>query len=128
MEIILVLAIIALLIGMGTAMMKGVFGDAQEANAKADVRALESSVMRYRTKSGVFPTTAQGLDALVTRPTTSPQPRSWKQLIKRQEDLLDPWQNPYKYRFPGTINTDSYDIYSLGPDGAEGTEDDIGNW
>lgn len=128
MEIILVLAIIALLIGMGTAMMKGVFGDAEEANAKADVRALEASVMRYKTKGGVFPSTEQGLEVLIRRPSSSPQPRSWKKLLKREEDLLDPWQTPYKYRYPGTINDDSYDIYSIGPDKKEGTDDDIGNW
>lgn len=127
MEMILVLGIIAVLLGSGAFMMKNVFGDAEIMDAKADVKALESSLVRYRTYAGMFPTQQQGLEALVSRPTDGPQPRSWKQLIE-PSGLIDPWQSPYQYRTPGKMNPDSYDVFSMGPDRQEGTDDDIGNW
>lgn len=127
MEMILVLAIIALLIGMGTVMMRNVLGDAEEGRAKGDIQALSASVIRYKTKGGLYPTTGQGLKSLVERPSDGPQPRSWKPLVK-EEALYDPWGNAYQYRYPGKVNTDTYDIFSVGPDQQEGTEDDIGNW
>jgi len=127
MEMILVLGIIAVLLGSGAFMMKNVFGDAEMMDAKADVKALESSLVRYRTYANMFPTQQQGLEALVTRPSDGPQPRSWKQLIE-PSGLFDPWQTPYQYRTPGVKNPDSYDVFSMGPDRQEGTDDDIGNW
>ena len=127
MEMLLVLGIIALLIGMGTYMMVDVLGDADEGKVKGDLKALDASLIRYKTKGGLYPTTGQGLQSLVTRPTDGPQPRSYKSLI-RKEALIDPWGNEYRYLRPGKYNPETYDIYSLGPDGKEGTEDDIGNW
>lgn len=127
MEMILVLAIISLLIGMGTYLMTDVFGDAKLGKAKADVQAISTSLIRYETICGMLPSTEQGIEALVRRPGGSPQPKSWKQFLK-EAGLNDPWGRPYGYRYPGRFNTDSYDVYSLGQDGQEGTEDDIGNW
>jgi general secretion pathway protein G len=76
---------------------------------------------------GNFPTTEQGLDALIKAPAGKEQ--RWKgPYIK--EKAIDPWGNPYKYQFPGTRNVSgqrSYDIWSLGEDGTE-SNDDIGNW
>lgn len=128
MEMILVLGIIALLVGMGVVMMDNVLGDAEEGRAKGDISTFESSLIRYKTKGGIYPTTEQGLEALVTKPSDGPQPRSYKSLIKSEKSLIDPWGNPYQYRRPGKQNPDTYDVYSLGPDGQDGTEDDIGNW
>lgn len=127
MEMLLVLGIIALLVGMGTYMMVNVLGDAEEGKVKADIQTFSASLIRYKTKGGIYPTTEQGLRALVTKPTDGPQPRSYKSLL-REQALFDPWGNPYQYRRPGKSNPDTYDIYSLGPDGKEGTPDDIGNW
>ncbi|MDF1824044.1 MAG: type II secretion system major pseudopilin GspG [Verrucomicrobiales bacterium] len=127
MEMLLVLGIIALLIGMGTVMMKDVLGDAEEGRAKGDIAGLTASVIRYKTKGGLYPTTSQGLKALVVRPSDGPQPKSYKSLLK-EEALYDPWGNLYQYRYPGKFNTDSYDIFSVGKDGKEGTEDDVSNW
>ncbi len=127
MEMLLVLGIIALLVGMGTYMMVNVLGDAEEGKVKADIQTFSASLIRYKTKGGIYPTTEQGLRALVTKPTDGPQPRSYKSLL-REQALFDPWGNPYQYRRPGKHNPDTYDIYSLGPDGKEGTPDDIGNW
>ncbi len=127
MEMLLVLGIIALLVGMGTYMMVNVLGDAEEGKVKADIQTLKASLIRYKTKGGIYPTTEQGLKALVTKPSDGPQPRSYKTLLSEQA-LYDPWGNLYQYRRPGRNNPEDFDIYSLGPDGKEGTDDDIGNW
>ena len=127
MEMILVLGIIAILLGMGTFLMVGVLGDAEEGKAAADIKAIDGNLIRYKTKGGLYPSTEQGLEALVKRPSGGPTPKAWKPLMK-EAGLTDPWGHPYQYRYPGKYNTDSYDIFSLGLDGKEGTEDDIGNW
>ncbi len=67
------------------------------------------------------------MKALVVKPSDGPQPKSYKSLLK-EEALYDPWGNLYQYRYPGKFNTDSYDIFSVGKDGKEGTEDDVTNW
>ncbi len=127
MEMLLVLGIIALLVGMGTYMMVNVLGDAEEGKVKADIQALHASLIRYKTKAGIYPTTEQGLQSLVSMPTVGPKPRSYKPLMK-EAGLIDPWGNPYQYVRPGKYNQETYDIYSMGLDGKPGTGDDIGNW
>lgn len=127
MEMLLVLGIIGLLLGLGVYSMTGVLGDADEGKAKADIKNFDANLIRYKTKAGIYPTTEQGLKALVERPSSGPAPRSWKQYLK-EAALTDPWSNPYQYRYPGKHNPESYDIYSWGPDLKDGTEDDIGNW
>ena len=127
MEMLLVLGIIGLLLGLGVYSMVGVLGDADEGKVKADIRNFEANLIRYKTKAGVYPTSEQGLAALVKRPTTGPVPSAWKQFLK-EDALIDPWTNPYQYRYPGKHNPGSYDIWSWGPDGQDGGEDDIGNW
>lgn len=128
MEMLLVLGIIALLVGMGTYMMVNVLGDAEVGKVKGDIQTLSASLIRYKTKGGLYPTTEQGLDALVNKPSDGPQPRSYSKLLSSEQALIDPWGGKYQYRRPGKHNPETYDIYSLGPDGQEGTEDDIGNW
>jgi len=126
MEMILVILIITLLIGMGVYGLVGVMGDAESVAAKADVKNLETNIIRYRTVCDTFPTNAQGLQALVTRPTANPIPKQWKQFLTKSA-IVDPWGNVYQYKKPGVRNKGGYDIYSLGADGVE-SEDDIGNW
>ena len=127
MEMMMVLGIVALLLGVGVPMMVGVMSEADEGAVVADFRTLETSLVRYKTRARAFPTTEQGLDALVNQPKSAPVPDNWKQVLK-PKGIIDPWKRPYKYVYPGKFNPDSYDIYSMGPDGKEGTEDDIGNW
>jgi len=127
MEMLLVLGIIALLVGMGTFMMVDVLGDAEEGKVKGDIQTMKANLIRYKTKGGIYPSSEQGLKALVSKPSDGPQPRSYKSLM-REEALLDPWGNIYQYRRPGRQNPEEYDIYSWGKDGQDGTEDDIGNW
>lgn len=127
MEMMLVLAIIALLLGLGAFKMKNVLSDADVTGASADVENIETNLVRYKAKAMFYPTEEQGLIALVEPPTSGPKPRTWTQCLEK-EALIDPWGNPYQYHYPGRKNSDSYDVYSMGPDGNPGTEDDIGNW
>ena len=90
MEMLLVLAIIAMLAGMGTFLMRGVIVDAEEVKVKGDIAAFEQHLIRYKIKAGYFPTTSQGLKALHTRPTDGPQPRSWKTVSDQRVRTLRP--------------------------------------
>lgn len=127
MEMMLVLFIIALIVGGGVVLMQNVGQDAEISKAQSDIRTWETNLIRYKTKALALPTQQQGLEAMVTKPTVEPLPRSWSPMTK-PEALLDPWQRKYQYRNPGKNNPSGYDVFSLGPDGQEGTEDDIGNW
>lgn len=127
LEMILVLGIIALLLGVGTYSMVKVLGDAERGKIRGDMQALKASLIRYRTLGRIYPSEQQGLEALVTRPTTSPEPADWTQYMKPQ-GIKDPWGRTYEYRYPGKHNPGEFDIFSLGADGKEGTEDDLGNW
>ena len=69
----------------------------------------------------------KGLNALLVKPASEPAARNWNGPYI-EKNPVDPWGNPYKYRCPGTNNTATYDLYSMGKDGIEGTEDDITNW
>ncbi len=95
--------------------------------AKADIRALESALNLYKLDNFVYPTTDQGLQALVSKPSGTPEPRNWKQYMDRMPK--DPWGNDYQYLSPGVQG--AVDIFSLGADAQPGGEDtnaDIGNW
>ena len=92
--------------------------------ARQDIRALEAALNLYKLDNYVYPTTDQGLDALIERPS-SDEPPSWKEGGYLDRLPLDPWKQPYQYLSPG-VNA-SIDIYSLGPD-QQPSDDDIGNW
>ena len=127
MEMMLVLFIIALILGGGVYLMQNVGQDAEISKAKGDIKIWETNIVRYKTGNMLAPTQQQGLEAMVSEPSGDPKPKMWRQLAK-PEALMDPWGHKYQYRNPGKHNTGSYDIYSFGPDGLEGTKDDIGNW
>ena len=93
--------------------------------AKSDIRALEAALNLYRLDNMVYPTTDQGLDALVSAPTDAPEPKNWKEGGYLDRLPADPWGNAYLYLSPGSHG--AIDIYSSGPD-AQSTDDDIGNW
>jgi len=84
-------------------------------------------LLSYKTNTGSFPTTQQdGLMALIKAPAGV---TNWKgPYLKGNHVPLDPWSNPYHYRYPGIHNLNGYDAWSSGPDGIDGTTDDIGNW
>ena len=125
-EIVLVLAIIALLLGAAIFKLTGVFSSSQKQRVAQDLSTFKSALNVYRMNAGTFPSTDQGLNALVSKPTSGKIPKSYEPTLKAEQ--LDPWQNPYGYRYPGQHNKGEPDIWSFGPDMIDGTEDDIGNW
>lgn len=102
---------------------------ARVSKAKNDIRALESALNLYKLDNYSYPTTDQGIEALVSKPGGSPEPKNWKQGGYLPRVPKDPWGEPYQYLSPGVQG--SIDIYSLGADGQQGGEgpnEDIGNW
>lgn len=120
-EMIVVLAIIAV---VAVLIVPNVIGRPDQARvtvAKTDLKTIATALRVYRLDNGDYPTTAQGLQALVERPTSPPEPASWAADGYLPELPTDPWGKPYLYRSPG--QTGAYDLLSLGKDGEEGGED-----
>ena len=130
LEILVVLAIIGLLVGLAVKNVDKIFGDSQASIARIFVNdSIKTSLVRYRIDLGDFPSTAEGLDALVTAPSSRAERWKGPYIDAKGGKLpLDPWGESYVYRYPGTQNKGSYDIFSKGPDKSEGTADDVGNW
>ena len=130
LEILVVLAIIGLLVGLAVTRVGGIFGAKQEDIARLFVTSsVKTPLTAYRIDMGGYPSTAEGLQALVTAPQNKGD--NWKgPYIESPGGKLpsDPWQEPYVYRYPGVKNKDNYDLFSKGADKTEGTPDDIGNW
>jgi general secretion pathway protein G len=127
LEIMLVVLIIGLLIGMALRFTGGKLDEARRVKVRGDLLQIKTNLMMYQAQNGFYPTTEQGLKALVQKPETDPKPRNWHQL----DELVprDPWDNEYFYRYPGKHNPKEYDIFSSGPDRNPDTEEDnIGNW
>jgi general secretion pathway protein G len=127
-EIMVVVVILGLLAAVVVTQTVGKIDDARIAKAKQDIRELETALTLYRLDNFRYPTTEQGLDALVHRPA-DPALVHWKEggYVKRMSK--DPWDRPYVYESPGTHG--DFDLYSLGADGQTGGEKndaDIGNW
>jgi general secretion pathway protein G len=120
---VIVLGIIALILGAAIGFSGGITEAAREKAAQAKISEFNSKLEVYRMVSGMYPSQNQGLAALVQKPTSAPEPRRWKQQFK--ELPMDPWNNDYLYFYPGKQDKNTYEIVSKGPDGEEGTEDDI---
>ena len=125
-EIVITLTIIAILAGGSMMMYSSLIDTAKDSRVVADMDRIALALQSYEGRSLRMPTTEQGLQALVEKPTTEPIPDNYKQFM--EELPKDPWGQPYKYRFPAQKSKKGFDVYSVGPDGAEGTDDDIGNW
>lgn len=95
--------------------------------ARAQVQQGAVALEMYRTDLGAYPTTAQGLNALIGKPEGQPK---WKgpYLRGRLRKLKDPWGQALQYRCPGRCNKDAFDLWSMGPDGKDGSGDEVGNW
>jgi general secretion pathway protein G len=122
-ELMLVVIIIGILVAMIVPRMAGRSEQARAAVSQADVDLnIATALKLYELDNGSFPTTDEGLNALLTAPSTA---KRWKGPYLDKAPV-DPWGNPYKYKSPGTHRTD-FDLYSLGKDGTE-SSDDITNW
>jgi len=97
--------------------------DARVTKAKVEISQLENALELYYLDNGMYPTTEQGLEALIEEPTSGEIPPNWKEggYLSKKRAPVDPWGNPYVYISPGIRNED-FDLYSLGKDGEEGGE------
>ena len=126
MEMLIVLTIIALLMGMVIFHVTSFSAGSEKTKARADILAFKEMLASYQLDNETLPTTEQGLKALWSMPTVEPIPAHWRAQL--DTETLDPWGHSYQYRNPGKHNPDSYDVFSMGPDGKPDTDDDIGNW
>lgn len=128
MEILVVLAILGLLAGLAISKLGGTFDGAKIDATRLFVNtSIKVPLFSYKMAAGDFPSTSEGLQALVSPPANKAD--RWRgPYVEGGKIPLDPWGEPYQYAFPGTRNKDSYDIWSKGPDKQSGTDDDIGNW
>lgn len=129
LEIMVVIVILGLLVAVVAPNVLQNQDKAMVEKARADIAVLEQALDMYKLDNHVYPTTDQGLQALVKAPNLSPKPKNYRSdgYIKRLPE--DPWGNPYLYIQPGEHGR--YDLYSTGADGEEGGEDlagDIVNW
>ena len=128
MELLVVLAILALLAGLAISNIHGIFGGAQASTAELFVKeSLKAPLFTYRMHMNDFPSTAEGLQALITAPSTRAD-RWHGPYITETKVPTDPWGEPYQYEYPGKRVKGMYDLWSKGPDKQSGTGDDIGNW
>jgi len=127
-EIMVVVIIIGLLAAIVAPQVIGRVDDAQIEKARADVRNIEAAMKFYRLDNFAYPTSEQGLEALVSKPN-DPSVRNWKTGGYLDRVPKDPWGNVYLYLNPG--NNGEIDVYTLGRDGrpgGEGIDADLGNW
>jgi general secretion pathway protein G len=127
------LMVVVLIIGiLAVAVVPQLMGNADQARvaaAKSDIATIMQQLKIYRLDNSFYPSTDQGLQALITKPTTNPIPNNWKQGGYLERMPLDPWKRPYQYLNPGIKG--EIDVYSLGADGlkdGEGINADIGSW
>ena len=128
-EVLVVVAILGILAAIVVPRIMDRPDEAKRVAAKADIGAIVQVLKLYRLDNGFYPTTDQGLAALVQRPTTNPQPANWKQGGYLDRLPKDPWGGDYQYLSPGIRG--EIDVFSLGADrarGGEGNNADIGNW
>jgi len=124
---VLVITIIALLATLVLTRITGRGTEAKIAGAKTQIGVFRSAISNFEFDCDRFPTAAEGLNALVERPTALSETAKWRKYLMKSKIPLDPWGNDYIYRCPGVVNTEDCDIVSRGPDGKEGTDDDIGD-
>jgi general secretion pathway protein G len=130
-EILVVLVIIGLLVSIVAPNVLQRADEARIQKVKADFKNVETALKLYKLDNFNYPTTEQGLSALVEKPTIDPIPRNWKQGGYLEHVPEDPWVNAYKYLNPPEFGHGEYDVYSLGADGVTGGEEqnaDLGNW
>lgn len=128
-ELLVVLVILGLLMGIVAPQFIGEADTARTRTVFADFDRIKSALQIYKLDNYVYPTTEQGLQALVEKPTLEPIPRKWKSGGYVDRVPTDPWGNPYLYLSPGEHGP--FDIYTLGADGVvggEGPNADLGNW
>jgi len=127
-EVMAVLVILVVLAGISVTAIQGIMSQANKREAEIFVKSLDGPLELFLTNHGSYPTTSQGLDALLNPPEGVDVSKGEWPYIKDSAVKLDPWNNPYQYAYPSSRNSNGYDLWSMGPDRVSGTDDDIGNW
>src|SRR5256714_9459020 len=122
LEIMLVVSIIVIILGLRISNLDNTTAIAKSMRVQADVQAVKTQLQLYESMNGFYPSSEQGLQALVTQPQNDPRPTRWYQLFR--ELPKDPWGSDYIYRYPGVKNPGGYDLFSAGADRQAGTADD----
>jgi general secretion pathway protein G len=130
-EILVVLVILGILAGLIAPRIMGKPEEARRTKAALQIRSLESALKMYKLDSGVYPSTEQGLDALVKKPETGIVPKKWREggYLESSKVPMDPWGNPFVYVSPGEHG--DFDLSSYGRDGEKGGDGDnadINGW
>ena len=126
-EILVVIAILGVLAALIVPRVVGRTDEARAVAAKQDIATILQALRMYRLDNDRYPSSAQGLDALVVRPPSEPVPRNWKQYLDKVPK--DPWGQPYQYLSPGRHS--EVDVFSFGADGTaggNGIDAEIGSW
>jgi len=131
LEIMVALTILGLLVALVVTKFEGTLDSARFQTAKLFVTdSMKTPLFTYKMQMGDYPTTEEGLQALLTAPASKAD--RWQgpyAEVTGGKFPLDPWQHPYQYRYPGTHNKGGYDLWSEGPAGSNGGEEHaIGNW
>jgi len=128
-EIMVVVVILGILAALVVPQVMNRPDQAKVTVAKGDIKAIGAALDMYKLDNYAYPSTQQGLDALVEKPGGNPQPKNWNRDGYLKRVPKDPWGNEYQYLSPGTQG--QYDLYSYGADGKQGGSElnaDIGNW
>lgn len=128
-EIMVVVVILGILAALVVPQVMNRPDQAKVTVAKGDIKAIGAALDMYKLDNFAYPSTQQGLEALVSRPSGNPPAKNWSKDGYLKKLPIDPWGSPYQYLSPGSKGT--YDLYSLGADGKEGGSDndaDIANW
>jgi len=124
-ELLLVLVILSVLAAMIVPRFTNRSEKARITAAGTDIRTISTALNTFEIDNGRYPTSAEGLSALMQQPSGL---TGWQGPYLNRTEFKDPWGNSYIYRSPGQQNVDTFDLFSAGPDGTEGTSDDITNW
>ncbi len=133
LEIMAVVLIMGLLVGLVGYNVLARVDEARVSTARTQIKLIESALEFYRMDNARYPGQEQGLDALIRKPTSGPDPRKYRPegYLRNESALADPWGETYHYEVPGQHNPYSFDLWSLGADaapGGEGVDADFGNW
>ncbi len=124
-ELLIVLVILATLAAIVVPKFSGRTEQAKKTAARTQISTFETALDAYETDIGAYPTSAEGLRALIEAPSNA---QGWKGPYLSKALPVDPWGNAYTYESPGKHGISGYDLMSNGPDGRAGTDDDITNW
>ncbi|QSI75799.1 MULTISPECIES: type II secretion system major pseudopilin GspG [Niveibacterium] len=128
-EVMVVIVILGVLAALIVPKVMGRPDEARAVAARQDIAAISQALKLYKLDNRKYPTTEQGLQALVQKPTVAPVPDNWKAGGYLEKLPKDPWNSPYQYLSPGVHG--EFDVFSFGADGqagGEGNDADIGNW